>query len=88
VPADGYPGGRVTANARPKTNVSERGRDQAAKDAKALMQAIPESSLALRVTQFSSAHDFEGESPSSKAAYRPSAFKSSKCRIVGIQRSL
>jgi hypothetical protein len=41
VPADGYPGGRATA--RP-----DRGQgDQGAKDAKALMQAIAESSLVL-----------------------------------------
>lgn len=41
MPADGYLGGRVTA-------MPDRGQgDQGAKDAKALMQAIPESSLVL-----------------------------------------
>jgi hypothetical protein len=45
VPVDGYPGGRVTTNARPRTDV--RKGDQGAKDAKALMQAILESSLVL-----------------------------------------
>jgi hypothetical protein len=47
VPADGYPEGRVTANARPGTKCFGTGRKSGHKDAKALMQAIPECSLVL-----------------------------------------
>lgn len=46
MPVDGYPESRVTINARPRVNVG-RGRPQAANNAKALMQAIPEFSLVL-----------------------------------------
>lgn len=87
VPADGYPGGRVTVNARPRTKCFGGGKEgQAAKNAKVLMQAITESSLVLsRHSVFLARTTLKERILHPKAACRPFTSRSSKCR-VGISK--